>query len=172
MTHSWSDPSLPLSSAEQKVPVGAILPSSEAHFFDTRQDRKFNNGSGINFPFEQNFETTVIFTSGSSTGESNESGIFQYNKLDGPFSYTGNVPSGLGDRLKPFRRPPEGCPPVSNAANTREPTDFRVQDSVIYHKRYITTRPTEILFLSSYLCKTEYDRYGNFDSYYNAGFGG
>jgi hypothetical protein len=170
MTHSWSDPSLPLSRDEQEVPAGAILPSSEAHFFDTRQDRKFNNGSGINFPFEQNFETTVIFTSGSSTGESNESGIFQYNKLDGPFSYTGNTPSGLGDRLKPFKRPP--LTQKSSVPDNREPTDFRVQDSVIYHKRYKSNKPTEILFLSSYDIAIEYNRYGSFDSYYNAGFGG
>lgn len=172
MTHSWTDPDLPLSREAQDVTLSGVLPSSEAHFFDTRQDRKFSNGSGINFPFQQNFDTTVIATYGPSTEDINESVIFQYNELDGQFSYTGNVPSGLGDRLKAFRRPPEGCPPVSSAANTREPTDFRVQDSVIYHKRYIPTRPTEILFLSSYLCKTEYDRYGNFDSYYNAGFGG
>ncbi len=172
MTHSWTDPDLPLSRAAQDITLSGVLASGEANFFDTAQDRNLNNGSGINYPFEENFKTTVIATYGADTGEIKDSGIFHYDELDGRFSYTGNVPSGLGDRLKAFRRPPEGCPPVSNADSTREPTDFRVQDSVIYHKRYITKKPTEILFLSSYLCKTTYDRYGSFDSYYDAGFGG
>lgn len=164
----WTNPEMPITSGQQQLSFGEVVPSSEAHFFDVGQQ-----GVAINQDFTQNFETTVTATYGPSVEAGYESGIFQYNNISGQFHYPGNVPSGLGERLEEFIRPPLQCPPRTSAVEQRDPINsFRVLDSVIYHKRYNKTEPTEILYISSYLCQTTYNRYGDFDSYYNAGFGG
>jgi len=161
----WQNPNLPLSEAEKTLTEDGtqVLPSSEANFFSVLQDQ-------INRPYIVS-ESSVIETYPEAEWSVNaaETGIFHYSGQTGKFSGTGPAASGIGDRLKPFRRPP--LTNSTSAVNIRGFSDFRIQDSYIHHKPFNGAH-IEIDFLSSYGFAIEYNRYGNFDSYYNAGFGG
>lgn len=166
MTHEWTDPELPLSNEAREQLVSGVLPSGEANMFDFSQHGKSINktypspeGNQIGEPSYSSVVASFPEDSGVSL---HESGIFYFNNLDGRFSSDTQVPSGLGDRLQAFYRPPQGNVP-------REIYTFRVQDSYIHHKPY-DGRGVEILFLSSYNEAIPLDRYGNLDSYYNAGY--
>ena len=166
MTHGWTNPDLPLSDEAKAQLVSGVLPSGEANMFDFSQHGKSINK---NYPSPSGNEIGEPTYSGviASYPEDpdavlSDSGIFHFHKLDGNFSSDTEVPSGLGDRLQAFYRPPQSNVP-------REAYTFRVQDSYIHHKPY-DGRGVEILFLSSYDEAVQLDKYGNLYSYYNAGY--
>ena len=161
MTHEWEDPDLPLNPEAKGLGASGVLASGEGNFFDYRMN--------INLLYDDAVEGFVLETSGAdlAVGEF-ASGVFVYDGLDGKFSGGTYVPSGLGDRLKPFKRPP--LTTNSNKVDTRDPMDFRVQDSFI-NPVPLNGKKVEILFLSTYGTEIRYDRYGSFDSYFNSEFG-
>lgn len=96
-----------------------------------------------------------------------ESGIFHFEELDGQFTSDTPVPSGLGDRLKPFKRPSQGATDLS-----RQGSDFRVMDSYIHHKKWpgVKKAYVEIEFLSTYDVSIDFNRYGPYTANKNAFF--
>jgi len=167
---TWQDffdeglgPSLPLSAEQQQQLVSGVLPSGESNMFDFAQQ---NTAINKKFPDPANDEDRydVVFTSGEQIEEVSDTGIFHFQGVRGEFSSPSQVPSGLGDRLQAFYRPPQDC-----STTPRQDYTFRVQDSYIHHKTYGGS-PFEICFLSSYNQAIQMDRYGNLNSYYNAGY--
>ena len=154
-------PSLPLSKEQRAQSVSGVLPSGESNMLDFAQQGKAINK---NFPSPRDPEDRhdIVFTSGEEPVTVNETGIFHYEGERGRFSSPTETPSGLGERLQAFYRPPQSNKP-------REAYTFRVQDSYIHHKPY-GNKGVEILFLSSYNEAIQLDRYGNLNSYYNAGY--
>ena len=88
--------------------------------------------------------------------------LFNYYYEQGAFGVSGiMLPSGLEDRLKPFKRPEEyvaqktgkdGCVPLPTtpyAPTSRSPMDFRVQDSYIHFKYQYDNGPVYVEYLSS-----------------------
>lgn len=83
------------------VPVSAVMPSSEMHFFDVSQSHKLNNNLGINAKYT---DPSIFRVEDPRTGKTTEqesgvfktyesdlegiekSGVFHYNKLQGAFS--------------------------------------------------------------------------------------
>lgn len=164
MTHEWTDPSLPLTDAEREQLVSGVLPSGEANMYDFSQKVPINE----NFPSVESDDPTysgVIRTYPEDTDITiQETGVFSYDGTTGQFSSPTPVPSGFGDRLQAFYVPTQDCTAVP-----REDYTFRVQDSYIHHKLY-DGKAVEICFLSSYDVALQMDRYGNLNSYYNAGY--
>jgi|OM-RGC.v1.010598173 hypothetical protein len=107
MTHEWFDPELPLSGAQMElVPSGAILPSSEANFWDSSQYPVSGLSSGVSVTnrfYYQNSITSSGINYGSDSGniewQNSPSGKYYWDhsgiiKLDGPFESSGISYSG------------------------------------------------------------------------------
>ena len=84
---------------DQPVNFSGVLPSSEAHFFDTQQMHTNNDGSGINFSFPNPSDFTddsgLLRTYGPDirAEQEHQSGIFNFNGLVSLFHTTGTVPA-------------------------------------------------------------------------------
>lgn len=142
-------------------PQSGVLASGASNYLDPLQ---FGKAINETFPNpESALESGVVKTYPQIPFDDIEpTGIFGFDGNRGQFSSDTEAPSGLGDRLQAFYRPPQSDVP-------REAYTFRVQDSYIHHKPY-GNKGVEILFLSSYNEAVELDRYGNLNSYYNAGY--
>ena len=59
-TYHWNNPCLPLGEDQWGIGSGVMLPSSAAHFYDTRQAHEYHNGSGIIVYFSPPFGREVF----------------------------------------------------------------------------------------------------------------
>jgi len=84
MSHSYTNPDLPLSSGDKVVSSGQVLASGEGNYFDFVQHHENNNGSGINhvFPSPADFVSGVVETYDRDGHDPNAvSGIFNWDGL-------------------------------------------------------------------------------------------
>ena len=91
---------------DQPVNFSGVMPSAEAHFFDTKQmhvNNPLTKGSGINMPFpspasgsdywaESGLLKTYAPDIGTAPNQEHESGIFHFNNLSSLFHVTGTRP--------------------------------------------------------------------------------
>lgn len=86
MSHTYTNPELPLGSGYQVVSGDMILPSGEANFFDFVQHHDVNGGSGINYkyPSPKDFAAVsgLLKTQGAAPYDrTKSSGIFSWEGL-------------------------------------------------------------------------------------------
>lgn len=143
---------------EQPVNFSGVLPSAEAHFFDTRQMHVNNpltddggKGSGINVPFPSTrhpdsgsvywAESGLLKTYGPDIGtalvQEHESGIFAYNQLSSLFHVTGTRPVQADfDVFNPYVHH-EAFNPFNTVGNT----NYNIPISIPYIADVIISTP-------------------------------
>jgi hypothetical protein len=145
MSHTYSNPELPLDSTNQVVSGDMIFPSGEGNFFDFTQHHDVNNGSGINYKFP------------SPDDFANISGVL---KTRGPDNYDKTKTSGIFNweglrQVSDFSNSPSGAPEVPDV--TFYPYIHYLPDHPDHDKdknKIEKKKPVEIPYLSDVKSRT------------------